>query len=136
MVQFVNQIGFKLLTSTPYYAQVNGQVEAANKGIITLIKKKVKENPKSWHKILNQALWAYQNSPKESTNTTPFRLTFGHDAVLPAEIRLRLTRIQRQCEIPVDHYWDMVLYEMGYLDEERLRTLDVLTRQKERITKS
>jgi len=42
MVQFANQTGFKLLTSTPYYAQANGQVKAANKGIITLIKKKVK----------------------------------------------------------------------------------------------
>jgi hypothetical protein len=31
-----------LLTLTPYYAQENGQVEAANKNLITLIKKKVK----------------------------------------------------------------------------------------------
>jgi len=109
MVQFDNQTWFKLLTSTPYYAQANGQVKAANKGIITLIKKMVKENPKNWHKILDQALWAYRNSPIESTNTTPFRLTFGHDIILPVEICLQSTRIQRQCEIPVDHYRDMVL---------------------------
>jgi hypothetical protein len=31
MVKFAEKIGFKLLTSTPYYAQANGQVEAANK---------------------------------------------------------------------------------------------------------
>jgi len=30
MIQFANQTGFKLLTSTPYYAQANGQVKAAN----------------------------------------------------------------------------------------------------------
>ena len=54
MVQFSNQTGFKLLISTPYYAQENGQVKAANKGLINLIKKKVKENAKSWHKILDQ----------------------------------------------------------------------------------
>jgi len=30
IVRFANQTGFKLLTSTPYYAQANGQVEAAN----------------------------------------------------------------------------------------------------------
>jgi len=59
MVRFANQSCFKLLTSTPYYAQENGQVEAANENLITLIKKKTKENPKSWHKILDQALWAY-----------------------------------------------------------------------------
>jgi len=42
MIQFAEQTGFKLLTSTPDYAKANGQVEGANKGIITLIKKKVK----------------------------------------------------------------------------------------------
>jgi len=81
MVRFVNQTGFKLLTSTPYYAQENGQVEATNKNLITLIKKKLEENPRGWHKTLHQALWAYRTSPRESTKTTPFRLTFGHDVV-------------------------------------------------------
>jgi len=46
MVEFANQIGFKLLNSTPYYAQANGQVEAANKIIINLIKKHVKRKPR------------------------------------------------------------------------------------------
>lgn len=124
------------MTSTPYYAQENGQVEEANKGLITLIQKTVKENLKSWHKILDQALWAYRNSPGESTNTTPFRLSFGHNDVLPTEICLQSTRNQRQCEIPINYYWDMVLDELVDLDEERLRALDVLTRQKERIAKS
>jgi len=30
MVKYTENTGFKLLTSTPYYAQANGQVEAAN----------------------------------------------------------------------------------------------------------
>jgi len=59
MVRFANQTGFTLLNSPPYYAQANGQVEAANKNLITLIKKKTKENPKIWNIILDQALWAY-----------------------------------------------------------------------------
>jgi len=112
MVQFANQTGFKLLTSTPYYAQANGQVEAANKNLITLIKKNIEDNPKSWHNILGQTLWAYRTSPKESTKTTPFRLTFGHDVVLPAEICLQSTRVQRQHKIHVNHYWNMVLDEL------------------------
>ena len=94
MVQFAEDTGFKLLTSTPYYAQANGQVEAANENIISIIKRKAKEKPKNWHKVLDEALWACQTSPRESTNTAPFRLTFGHDAVLPIEICLQLTRIQ------------------------------------------
>jgi hypothetical protein len=46
MQEFATEMGFKLLTSTPYYAQANGQVEAANKVIIGLIKKHVEKNPR------------------------------------------------------------------------------------------
>jgi hypothetical protein len=100
-----------------------------------LIKKNTNESPKGWHNILDQALWAYRTSPEESTKTTPFRLTFGNDVVLPAEICVQSTRVQRQHEIPVDHNWNMVLDELVDLDEERLKALDILMRQKERITK-
>ena len=47
MQEFAKNMGFKLLTSTPYYAQENGQVEAANKVIIGLIKKRVGRKPKN-----------------------------------------------------------------------------------------
>ena len=81
-------------------------------------------------------LWACRNSPKESTNTTPFRLTYGHDAVLPAEIHLQSARVQRQMEIPLDHYYQMMSDELIDLDEERLSALEVLTKQKERVAKA
>jgi len=51
IVNFTNQTGFKLLTSTPHYAQVNGQVEAANEIIIDLIKKHTHAEPKNWNKL-------------------------------------------------------------------------------------
>ncbi|XP_050909043.1 uncharacterized protein LOC127122802 [Lathyrus oleraceus] len=38
---FAKEMGIKLLTSTPYYPQANGQVEVANKVIISLIKKHI-----------------------------------------------------------------------------------------------
>ncbi|KAK2382471.1 hypothetical protein QL285_070004 [Trifolium repens] len=108
MQEFAQEIGFRLLTSTPYYAQANGQVEAFNKIIINLIRKHIAQKPRNWHKTLDQVLWACRNSPKESTNTTPFRLTYGHVAVLPVEIHLQSARVQRQMEIPLDHYWQMI----------------------------
>ncbi|WJX45968.1 hypothetical protein P8452_32810 [Trifolium repens] len=136
MQEFAQEIGFRLLTSTPYYAQANGQVEAANKIIINLIKKHIAQKPRNWHKTLDQVLWACRNSPKESTNTTPFRLTYGHDAVLPVEIHLQSARVQRQMEIPLDHYYQMMSDEFVDLDEERLSALEVLTKQKERVAKA
>ncbi|XP_058725880.1 uncharacterized protein LOC131597187 [Vicia villosa] len=133
MKEFAKETGFKLLTSTPYYVQANGQVEAANKFIINLIKKHVGRKPKSWHQTLDQILQACRTSPKEATNTTPFRLTFGHDAVFPVEICLQSVRIQRQNDMAIDEYWNLMLDELVELDEERLIALDRLIKQKEKV---
>lgn len=46
MPNFTSEMGINLLTSTPYYAQANGQVEESNKIIIGLIKKHVGEEAK------------------------------------------------------------------------------------------
>lgn len=88
MQEFAGEMGFRLVTSTPYYAQANGQVEATNKVIISLVKKHVCKKPKNWHETLDQILWACRTSPTEATNSTPFWLTFGHESILPVEICL------------------------------------------------
>lgn len=77
MQEFASETGIKLLTSIPYYAQV----EAANKIIIGLIKKHVGKKPKNWHKSLDQVLWACRTSLKKATNATPFQLTYEHDCL-------------------------------------------------------
>ncbi|XP_050888664.1 uncharacterized protein LOC127093802 [Lathyrus oleraceus] len=135
MQEFVGETGFRLVTSILYYAQENGQVEAANKVRISLIKKHVGKKPKNWHKTLDQILWACRTSPKEVTNSTPFRLTFGHDAILPAEICLQSVRVQRQNDLQSKKYWNMMFDELVDLDEERLATVEMLIRQKERVAK-
>jgi hypothetical protein len=42
-------MGIKLLNSSSYYAQANGQAEASNKIMIKIIQKKIDQNPKRWH---------------------------------------------------------------------------------------
>ena len=64
---------------------------------------------------------------------TPFRLTYGHDAVLQVEICLQSTRIHKHQDIPSEAYWNMMLDELVDLDEERLRALDLLSIQKKRV---
>ena len=86
--EFATRMGIKLLNSSPYYAQANGQAEASNKGIIKLIKRKIEEQPKKWHTTLNEALWAYRMSYHGATKVSPYQLVYGHEAVLPWEIRL------------------------------------------------
>ena len=40
---FAASMGIKLLNSSPYYAQANGQAEVSNQIMIKLIKKKIEE---------------------------------------------------------------------------------------------
>ena len=44
--EFAESYKIKILDSSPYYAQVNGQAESSNKILIKLIKKKIEENPR------------------------------------------------------------------------------------------
>ena len=65
-------MGIKLLNSSPYYAQANGQAEGSNKGIIKLIKRKIEEQPKKWHATLNESLWAYRMSCHGAIKVSPY----------------------------------------------------------------
>ncbi|XP_050877864.1 uncharacterized protein LOC127081678 [Lathyrus oleraceus] len=94
------------------------------------------KKPRNWHKTLDQALWACRTSPIEATGTTPFRLTYGHDAVLPVEIQVQAVRTQRQCEIPSEDYWSMMTDELVDVDEERMLAIDSLQRQKEKVARA
>jgi transposase InsO family protein len=42
---FAGSLRIKLLNSSPYYAQANGQAESSNKVLIKLIKKKIETTP-------------------------------------------------------------------------------------------
>jgi transposase InsO family protein len=47
--EFAESMKIKLLNSSPYYAQANGQADAINKVLIKIIKKKIKDNSRRWH---------------------------------------------------------------------------------------
>ena len=55
--KFTELYKIKLLNSSPYHAQANGQAESSNKTLIMFIKKKIEENPRRWHEVLSEALW-------------------------------------------------------------------------------
>jgi transposase InsO family protein len=85
---FAESLKIKLLSSSPYYAQANGQVESNNKTIIKLIKKKTEENPKRWHEVLSEALWAHRIFKHSATKVTPFELVYGQEVILSIEVNL------------------------------------------------
>jgi hypothetical protein len=60
--EFMESMKIKLLNSSPYYAQANGQAEASNKVLTKIIKKRIKDNLRRWHEKLSEALWAHITS--------------------------------------------------------------------------
>jgi hypothetical protein len=68
---FAKSFKIKLLSSLPYYAQGNSQADSSNKTLIKLIKKKIEENPKRWHEVLSEALWAHCISKHSATKVLP-----------------------------------------------------------------
>jgi hypothetical protein len=74
--EFVESLKIKLLSSSPYYAQANGQAESSNKTLIKLIKK-IEEYPKRCHEVLSEALWAHHIFKHSATKVTHFELVYG-----------------------------------------------------------
>jgi len=85
---FAESYKIKLLNSSPYYAQANGQAESSNKILIKLVKKKIEENPRRWHEVLSEALWAHRISRHGATKVTSFELVYGQEAILAVEVNL------------------------------------------------
>ena len=75
------------------HPQSNGQAEAANKQILNGLKKKLEDCKGGWVDMLPEVLWANRTTEKEATGETPFRLTFGNEAVLPVEVGLASYRV-------------------------------------------
>ena len=92
--QFAESYGIKMLNSSPYYAQANGQAESTNKVLIKFIKKKIDDHPRRWHEVLSEALWAHRISRHRATKITPFELVYGQEAVLHLEVNLAALRFR------------------------------------------
>ena len=104
--------------STPYYPQANGQVEAINKVLKTMLCRMVGDHKSNWHLILFSALWAYRTSMKTATGFTPFQLVYGLEAVLP--IQCQIPSLQLAVELLLDTFAkeEIFLY-LNNLDETR-----------------
>eukprot|EP00253_Pinus_taeda_P020815 PITA_20815 len=74
MSELALKLGFRQEHLSPYYPRANGQVEAVNKTLKTILQWKIDKNRSNWHVMLYSALWAYRTSVKTATSFTPFQL--------------------------------------------------------------
>ena len=68
------------------HPQANGQAESANKEILHGIKKCLDEAKGLWADELDSILWAYRTMPHSIIGETPFKRTYGEDAIILVEV--------------------------------------------------
>ena len=78
--------------SITYYAQGNGLVESSNKNLTRIIKKRLQDNKKDWHKKLIHALWADMITTKRSIATSPFQIMYGTKEIFPTALGFPMMR--------------------------------------------
>jgi hypothetical protein len=66
LVDMCKSTGIQLVHSTPYYPQANGLAESSNKSLISIIRKLLEENQKSWDSKLKFVLWVDRVTNKKS----------------------------------------------------------------------
>lgn len=98
-----------LITRTP---SANGQAEATNKALLSILKKKVAKKKGEWAEELPGVLWAYKTSARTPTREFSFTLTYGCEAVAPVKIGLPTYRTTyfstAQNDKKIEEYLDLV----------------------------
>ncbi|KAK8955111.1 hypothetical protein KSP39_PZI001886 [Platanthera zijinensis] len=89
-INFCEQLGIDLRFASVHHPRSNGQVEAANKIIVNLLKKKVENLKGNWVEQLLSVLWALRTTPNTPTRETPFKLSHGCEAVLLIKFEIRM----------------------------------------------
>ncbi|GKB23730.1 reverse transcriptase domain-containing protein [Tanacetum coccineum] len=100
------------------HPQSNGLVERANRSLGEGIKARLGEGNKNWIEELPHVLWAHRTMIKSSHGDTPFSLTYGTEAVIPAEIGMPTYRT--------------AAVDAVHNDEELRLNLDLLEERRER----
>nr|GEV72795.1 reverse transcriptase domain-containing protein [Tanacetum cinerariifolium] len=104
------------------HPQSNRLVDRANRSLGEGIKGRLGEGNKNWVEELPHVLWAHRTMIKSSHGDTPFSLTYGTEAVIPAEIEMPTYRT--------------TVVDVVNNDEELRLNLDLLEERRELVAMS
>ncbi|GJV07223.1 reverse transcriptase domain-containing protein [Tanacetum coccineum] len=114
------------------YLQANGLVERANKSLGEGIKARLDARSKDWMEELSYVLWAHRTMIKSSNEDTPFSLTYGTEAVIPADIGIPTLRTM---EVDVMRNDEALEINLDLLEQKREQTANREAKSKRKIEK-
>ena len=85
--------------------------------LLKIIKARLEEVKGAWPEELPNVLWAYKTTARTSTGETPFRLTYGIEAVIPVEVGVTSMRREAFSE---DNNDDQLRVSLDCLDKVRV----------------
>ncbi|GJS46392.1 reverse transcriptase domain-containing protein [Tanacetum coccineum] len=122
--QFVNDpfkkwaenLKIQLISTSVYHPQGNGAVERANRSLLRGIKIRLEKGGSTWAEEVPNVLRAHRTMKKTSNGETPFSLTYGTEAVIPAEIGMPTHRTSSVSEKTNDQELHL---NLDLLEEQR-----------------
>uniref|UniRef100_A0A2N9EHN4 Uncharacterized protein n=1 Tax=Fagus sylvatica TaxID=28930 RepID=A0A2N9EHN4_FAGSY len=114
------------------HPQANGQVEVTNRTLLKQIKTRLEGAKGMWVEELPSILWAYRTTVRTPTGETPFKLTFGTEAVIPVEIGLTTLRTTFHKE---EENEGQLRLNLDLLDETRDKAARRITLYQEKMAK-
>uniref|UniRef100_A0A2N9FVX8 Integrase catalytic domain-containing protein n=1 Tax=Fagus sylvatica TaxID=28930 RepID=A0A2N9FVX8_FAGSY len=126
------QLNIKNHYSSPRHPQANGQVEVTNRTLLKQIKTRLEGAKGMWVEELPSILWAYRTTVRIPTGETPFKLTFGTEAVIPVEIGLTTLRTTFHKE---EENEGQLRLNLDLLDETRDKAARRITLYQEKMAK-
>src|SRR5882757_1122295 len=88
MEELASKLGYKQEHSSSYYPQANGQVEAVNKSLKSILQRTIAQSKTNWHIMLYPTLWAYRTTVKTTTSFSPYQLVHGVEFVLLVDCKI------------------------------------------------
>ena len=135
--EFCQKYGIEKRFAAVSHPKANGQVEAVNKIIKSILKKRLEKAIDKWVYELPTALWAYRTTHKTMIGHSPFTLAYGTEAIIPVELEVPSHRVT---------YYDpesnqnLLLESLDFIDEKheggnlraaayRHRALNIITKR-------
>ena len=108
MLDVCEILGIRKLNTTSYHPQCDGMVERFNHTLKSALRKHAVKFGNQWDTYLPGIIYAYRNSPHDSTGEKPSFLLFGFDCRSPSEAALLEPEVLKPTDIS-DYREELVL---------------------------